>query len=496
MIHSCENFCDGTCLEYDICVIGSGPAAFSFALTFLKQTNFLSTRVAILESSAQNQTTLTSNDVQNLYEGELTGWVQTHDKDYLTKSRFRGYGGTSNTWSGWCWPYESFDLEERSIRPGFNWPISFEELTYYSRKAQIICDLNAFEYDNPEYWIRQISWEKLATMPLKNMPLRTRILQFNPIGFHDLCDKEIKLSPQIDVYRNANFIKFETSASENNRCTVEEAVIRTIENNCPGRHIRFKAKYFVLAAGAIETTRLLLLSNIGNSTKQLGRNFIEHPYLWVAAKFQLNNIPEGIKNFYFPNQLISTTNNAKIVATLVPTQKFIEAEKIGSFRILLGGREDLPGTLNVNWEQMPNLNSQISLSDNLPPDLFGQKRVKIDLQISDVDRKTIKILIETAKDVLKRLGYVSNFVTPNMEQDPWSWKVPDKIVPGNHPMGTTRMSINPANGVVDANCLVHDTNNLYVSSSSTFPTGGYVNPTLTIVALSVRLADHLIKLHL
>jgi choline dehydrogenase-like flavoprotein len=58
-------------------------------------------------------------------------------------------------------------------------------------------------------------------------------------------------------------------------------------------------------------------------------------------------------------------------------------------------------------------------------------------------------------------------------------------------MGTTRMHVNPHRGVVDENCRIHGLNNIYIAGSSVFPTAGYVNPTLTIVALAIRLADHL-----
>ena len=60
-----------------------------------------------------------------------------------------------------------------------------------------------------------------------------------------------------------------------------------------------------------------------------------------------------------------------------------------------------------------------------------------------------------------------------------------------HPMGTTRMSGSPATGVVDSNCRVHGVSNLYVAGSSVFPTGGHANPTLLIIALAARLADHI-----
>jgi choline dehydrogenase-like flavoprotein len=68
---------------------------------------------------------------------------------------------------------------------------------------------------------------------------------------------------------------------------------------------------------------------------------------------------------------------------------------------------------------------------------------------------------------------------------------PEWISGSHHHMGTTRMADSPRNGVVNKNCRVHGVENLYVAGSSVFPTSGFVNPTLTIVALALRLADHL-----
>ena len=73
------------------------------------------------------------------------------------------------------------------------------------------------------------------------------------------------------------------------------------------------------------------------------------------------------------------------------------------------------------------------------------------------------------------------------DRDEW----PQPLSGGSHHMGTTRMNDDPLRGVVDRNCKVHSVDNLYVAGSSVFPTSGVSNPTLSIVALTLRLADHL-----
>ena len=498
MIFSAETCFDDELLDYDICIIGTGPVGMTCASEFLKRSSKNTPRVLLLESSAQKYDFLSAyrmrspfdENVQPIYQGETAGWLASYAEDYLTSSRLRGYGGTSNVWSGWCWPLEPHDFEECSYRNGLSWPIAYNDLDLYYKRAQNVCRLDAFQYDNPQFWIEKLKSSSLGLMDTNGSGLRTRIIQFNPINFRDQYHDDLLASEDVDLLQNANLIYFEksTHARETN---VHTAVVRTIENNGAGRFIRVKARHFILATGAIEATRLLLLSNLGNETGHLGKHFMEHPYLWVASRFNLGNIPTGLKNFYFPSNPLRMPSGARILATLVPTREFIEDEGIGSFRVLLGGAAEIPGTINTHWEQLSNEQSQLALSDEMGPDIFGQKRIKVQNFPSEIDRKTIRSIIDCTLSLLTSLAYVSDIETPCLTEDPWDWREPFKIVPGNHPMGTTRMSDSPEYGVVDKNCCLHGCANLYVVSSGVFPTGGYANPTMTLVALALRLADHL-----
>jgi choline dehydrogenase-like flavoprotein len=78
---------------------------------------------------------------------------------------------------------------------------------------------------------------------------------------------------------------------------------------------------------------------------------------------------------------------------------------------------------------------------------------------------------------------------PAFPDEPSAWRRATEG--GMHHMGTTRMHVAPQHGVVDESSRVHGTTNLFVAGSSVFPSGGYANPTLTIVALALRLGDHL-----
>jgi choline dehydrogenase-like flavoprotein len=136
-------------------------------------------------------------------------------------------------------------------------------------------------------------------------------------------------------------------------------------------------------------------------------------------------------------------------------------------------------------ETTPNPASRVTLGEER--DALGMPRVRVDWRINSGDRRGLGRLYEVMRQELARLGLGRLVEDPAVDSDGW----PVSFSSGMHHMGTTRMHDDPQQGVVDANCRVHDLANLYVAGGSVFPTGGIANPTLTIVALALRLADHL-----
>ncbi len=142
----------------------------------------------------------------------------------------------------------------------------------------------------------------------------------------------------------------------------------------------------------------------------------------------------------------------------------------------------------THMEQIPTRESRLMLSEQR--DELGMPKLKVNLQISDVDKENLKRFHKVAGEILERNGWGTlQSDLPEIEQ-PWP-----SLTDSSHHIGTTRMSKNPEDGVVDANCKVHGINNLFIAGSSIFPTGGHVNPTFSIVAFSLRLADHLKEVH-
>lgn len=137
----------------------------------------------------------------------------------------------------------------------------------------------------------------------------------------------------------------------------------------------------------------------------------------------------------------------------------------------------------MHAEQAPDPENRVTLGDEL--DALGCRRARLHWRWGDVNINSVLRAQELLGAEVARAG----LGTLRVELDGGR---PHLLAPGlHHHMGTTRMHADPRQGVVDENCRVHGLGNLFVAGSSVFPTGGYINSTLTIVALAIRLADHL-----
>ena len=140
--------------------------------------------------------------------------------------------------------------------------------------------------------------------------------------------------------------------------------------------------------------------------------------------------------------------------------------------------------IETNVEQVPNRDNRVTLDTEL--DAFGVPMAHLHWNLDDEEERTYRRGMELIVQALDQ--YSPGLIDGKMEYpDPW----PDEVAGCWHHIGTTRMNESPSEGVVDADCQVHDVANLFVAGSSVFPTGGATSPTLTIVALGLRLAEHL-----
>jgi choline dehydrogenase-like flavoprotein len=300
----------------------------------------------------------------------------------------------------------------------------------------------------------------------------------------------------------------------------------------------------VLCAGGIETARLLLASGkpggrgLGNANDLVGRFFMAHLEYSASTvavtdphtdfRFCTNELlnssgryyePFGMKFVTFvavPEERMRALNlpNAKYrwTYTYEPSMTAITAlrrllngasdQMMSDVRTIardLGGAGEFAFRKAMGWslypvrainvhmtnEPLPNPDSRIMLGDER--DALGMPRVVVDWRLTAEDKRAAlgfqRLLgTEVGRTGLGRLRL-------DLNEDDTTW--PDDLIGDQHHMGTTRMHADPTQGVVDANCRVHGLSNLYVSSSAVFPTAGAANPTLTIVALALRLGDHL-----
>jgi hypothetical protein len=269
--------------------------------------------------------------------------------------------------------------------------------------------------------------------------------------------------------------------------------------------------------------------DLGDNAKgQLGRGFMVHPLIREAATVTFAQPVEQVITNFFAERRVSIpcriTANREFRAitgpiyhpeeldelctpnawgVLEPKPHVMDAEKIGNFRLIFRFGWDRKSTrVDINWEQVPNESSTITLDPVVTDPVFRQPVVRLDWNLLEADKDTVRKGLDLCQQYLSAPGRdATKFeITTDLSGGPEHWTFDPSLDngkalhPGDHHMGATRMSISHDDGIVNQNLRMHSVDNLYVASSSVFPTSGYANPTLTIVALAIRLADHLNQL--
>jgi choline dehydrogenase-like flavoprotein len=509
-------------IECDLCIAGAGPAGLSIAASFIGS----GLNVCLLEAGGRRR----ERDSQRMYAGENIGLPYFK----LHKTRLRQFGGTANHWTGRCAPMDAIDFERRDWIPYSGWPFGLDEVEPYYPKAQKILNLGPDVYD-------ERAWALLGVEgpPLDPARVRTGFWQFSaPVPHFTVSgQRDVVQAPNVRVLLHANVTNIQLNASAT-------AVDHLDVASRDGKRTRVKARAYVLACGGIETPRLLMVSNtiepagVGNRHDLVGRFFMEHPKgrtgdittsrPWVLLDAYRKHCPAGTVPFWASLRPSAEVQRAeRILNTSVALfydyepgsaaaaiRGFYDDYKAGRRpqRVLARTAQVLtdvnvpfqalhrrfvrrlapvvsPGQLYLlsRAEQAPNPDSRITLGDDR--DALGLRRVRLNWQTSAIDKHSLVVLTRTVGAELERIGLGRISVDDWLLDGTNRW--PDDVVGGHHHMGTTRMSEDPKSGVVDANARVHGTDNLYIAGSSIFPTGGWANPTLTIVALSLRLAAHL-----
>lgn len=467
--------------KYDFCVCGAGVAGITVALELAKTGK----SIALLEAGGLEVDKLSQDTTAGDNIG-LPYWG-------IEACRLRYLGGSSNHWAGRCMQLQPIDFYERDYIELPGWPIRKKELDVYLKRALEIMDVNKGGL------VKKIYPE------LKDSTLRTVGLAMSlPTRFGKKYFNELKTSKNIDLYLNANLTNIILNEALNH-----VAHIRI--QNYKGNVFLFSGNQYINAMGALENARLLLNSDsqitggIGNQSGFVGRCFMEHLNINLGrfilnsevslnndSKFELFPTCEfALKKKIGTSVLAFQSNSApKIYGRLKEFKKKLRNSVCNSESLTDITRKlidfDCPGDgiISTLCEQTPNPNSRLKLTNKR--DNIGLRTISLNWQITDFDRYTIRTLAkETAKEFARLdLGRIQ---LPNFIFDDHM----DIDVGGHcHQMGTTRMAKSSKYGVVDSNCRVFGVDNLYLAGSSVFSTGGGVNPTLSIVQLSLRLADY------
>jgi choline dehydrogenase-like flavoprotein len=503
---------DNTLIEGDLCIVGTGPAGLSIALEW----NNTPYKVILLEGGGFDY----DDKIQDLYDGKETG-----QKYYpLRSTRLHYFGGTSNHWSGYCSPFDPIDFEKRDWVPHSGWPIKRADLDSFYARAQPILDLGPYEYD-AAYWQR-LDPELKSLFP-DNSAIWNKVWQFSPpTRLNGKYADTIKKSKNIHLYTYANLADINANEPVT---SIQSVTVKNLE----GKQHTVRARRFVLACNTIQNARILLANNrqapkgLGNDHDLVGRHFMEHMQIksaWLhlpnpdplklyniqygATKMRCEiattremqekyKILNGTASFMplaiarYAKSSIETWNNQD------PRKSLENMRNIGAAARQSAGASAAGGTntwmLSTRIEQAPNPNSRITLDTE--KDALGMPRAMLHWELTPLEKRSTRMLYELIGQQVGaagtgRLQLMEHLQDPNPNDNSW----PDFTSGGWHHMGTTRMSDDPATGVVDANNKMHGINNLYIAGASVFVTAAAPNPTLTITALSLRLSDHLKKI--
>lgn len=546
MIADANSIPNGACLQADVCVIGGGPAGIALTLD-------LSVRgfsVILLESGFMAEDPKT----QSLYEGELADERRHSPPD---KYRQRRLGGSTAIWGGRCMPFDPIDFETRSHVPHSGWPLSYDDLLPYYFRANSLAEAGHFSYQaevalGPEAapLIQGFESPRVLTCGLERFSC--------PTHFGNRYARQLQLAPNLKVLLGANCTGI--------RLQPDGGAVRTVEvTTLAGIRFSVASRATVLAAGGLETARLLLASRdvapagIGNLHDVVGRYYMCHiagnvgrltvngPTRNVRHGYEVT--PEGIycrrrlavapdeqrrlglanavARLHFP-RITDPAHRNGVLSGLFLARKLISYEygkrlndgktptAVTYARHLLNVMADSRDTtaflthwisrrslaerkfpsvilrnrtnhfsLEMHGEQMPQAQSRVSLIDKL--DALGMPQLRIDWRYSPADidsiRRTLDVLVqEFSLSGIARLEYDGD----TLEDDLMRFGAY-----GGHHIGTARMGSDVRTSVVNADCQVHSVDNLFVAGSAVFPTSSQANPTLTLIALSLRLGHTL-----
>ncbi|MEO0455021.1 MAG: GMC family oxidoreductase [Cyanobacteria bacterium P01_A01_bin.114] len=517
----------GETLHTDVCIVGAGAAGLTLAHAF-EAAPF---SVLLLESGGFQVDPV----IQSMADGTTEGMPYP----FMT-SRARCFGGSTTRWTGVCIPLDAGDFQQKSWLPHSGWPFDRSVLLPYYRRAQQIFGLSALLPPVPD------------RLPFHQSPLETKTMQYScPRDLGRKYKRQIVRSRNVTLITHANVTEL---IPDGDRQRVAHIDIRSNHTFKVIPKTVILATGGIENARLLLASNTQCANGLGNSHDLVGRFFMEHYFKVIGilpvdqrrrdtlfltnrrrlgqtlakGTFGLNDELREQRQLlnlhtrlYRYSRLEDTAtvaaakqlqldllNNPRLALTrYLAAVKASRKQQISKQQTGLSAKSILPRYVSWHYwnkfnlaarfdhvrllaciEQEPDPNNRITLSQQR--DCLGQSRAHLTLRFSDRMWASVEQSLWHIDQALQAQGFGPlQYSSERLKHlDPYN-----KI--GLHHMGTTRMHDSPHHGVVDANCRVHDLANLYVAGSSVFPTGGAANPTFTIAALALRLADHIYSLY-
>lgn len=510
--------------KVDVCIVGGGAAGIALAVELAGSP----LKVLLLEQGGSAP----SESARSVYK-LLPGPTVTLGVDPTRKFFL---GGNSNHWYGNCRPLDAADFEPRDWIPNSGWPIRRGDLAPYYERAQALAGLGGSKWYDVNACRSHFS---SRAKPLDFPALETRVVQTTPkFSFASLHRRVLTEAPNVTVLLGVRALSLAAAG---------DRIVGVEVSRPDGITASIAADRFVLAGGGIENARMLLASTdllagaASSVSGVVGKYFQEH----LFYSFPTEMIDAAMFG-HSPSVHLYNAGAARELDELGGYRQKVGDAKVWGQLVLSSAAsrdESLPGCalwfspgLRDGPEELSALKAAIRRPRDIPRATAGAMRhpfqnaayawrrftgdpdparkVNLIVQVEQTPRPTnalrvptpaersngLGVCLQTELDPRERAGHAKALQIAadslGLDGRELAAEMERKYVAGTfsyfwHHMGTTRMGEDPRSSVVDRDCKVHDVANLFVAGSSVFPTSGSAGPTLTIVALAARLADHL-----